>query len=549
MSDNFNWFENDVDAEIEEFEQKESVQTTFSKIFDYICSKINVVFIFLLVTRIIWFLFSIPSVDIFHVDFLVILVSLLVITGSFSAIVAVTKILTYIFLNIGLDSKFEALLGAYRLLAIIVWCLVNLSWFKAIKSDIINQYYMIRAILSSILITAIAYNLTSVLMIIFDKYFVTKTLNSKLNDVERTEKILSLMKDYRYEISTTSTMGTPECPCKDIFCFDIQSGTYREEFERRGLSDVDIKKSYLDIPEPQLHSVSDAKTLAKDVYFKASDGKNFLSFDDFNSIFPNPQSALNAFLYFDNGIDKFITMKTFHDTVLSFYMERVNLEKSISRAEEFVSIIGTFLNILVFCFLVLVYLIIFGIPLKELLALALSSALALNFIASGMATDLYYNFMMLLSHQFDIGDEIIVDNIEYKVHEFGLSSTSLLCENGGKVKFLNSDLWKKTLVNMTRAPEKILVFKLILNPDITNDQFSHFKLEIHNFLLKKKFDFYDTFSLQSVSEERTGINSLDCSLILKCKTFKNKTRKFYLRVETTNFLRRIIDKYELASNK
>ncbi|EEQ82005.1 hypothetical protein NCER_101356 [Vairimorpha ceranae BRL01] len=543
MEQNFNWFDNDIDAELEEFEQKDDKQTIFSYIFDFVFTQVNYLLLFFIGIRIIFFVFRISKGKLFNINIVVLLNSIIFSLGSFVAIVSLVKILVYVCLNIDIDSKLEIFLSSYRIFSLIIWSLVNLSWYKAIKEDVIGSYYLLRALLTAILVTSVAYNISSILLILFDKYFVLQTLKSKINDVERTEKILSVMKNFRYDSSSTSTAGTPSCPCQDVFCFDFSTSSAREISDRRSLEDIDKNKSYLDIPQPQLHSISDAKTLAKDIFTKASTNGLTLSVDEFSKIFTNPQSSLNAFTYFDNGIDKYITMKTFHDTILAFYMERVNLEKNICRAEEFVSIIGTFFNIIIFCFLCLVYLILFGAPLKELLALALSSALALNFIASGMATDLYYNFMMLLSHQFDIGDEVIVDNIEYKVYGFGLTSTSLLCENGGKVKFLNSDLWKKTLINMTRAPEKILVFKFNLNPNISHSNFSMLKQEIHNFLQQKRFDFMDTFSLQSVSETHTGIESLECSLILKCKAFKNKTKKFNLRVEATNYLRKVIEKY------
>ncbi|WUR04081.1 mechanosensitive channel of small conductance (MscS1A) [Vairimorpha necatrix] len=543
MNENFNWFENDIDAELEEFEQSEYKRSTFSFLFDLLSSQIGYVLLFFVGLRIIYFVFRMSNLSLFGIDFFILLNNSIFILGSFVFIYVLVKCTVYVCLNVRVNSMLEFILGSYRLIILSIWSLVNLSWFKANMNDVLGCYYYLRAFFASVLVTSIAYNITSVIMIFFDRYFVNQTLKAKINDVEKTEKIISSMKTFRYEIGSSSSVGSQNCPCQDIYCYDMSSSSHLDNLNDRSLEDLDIQKTYLDIPEPELHSISDAKTLAKDVFVKASGNGKSLTVDEFNTIFANPQTAINAFFYFDNGIDKSIKMKTFHDTIMTFYMERIYLEKSVRRAEEFVSIIGTFFNVFVFFILCLIYLILFGAPLKELLALALSSALALNFIASGMATDQYYNFMMLLSHQFDVGDEVIVDGDEYKVYTFGLTSTSLLCENGGKVKFLNSELWKKKLINMTRAPEKILVFKFSLNPNISHFDFSALKLEIHNYVVSKRFDFLDTFSLQAESEKNTSIENLECSLILKCKTFKNKTKKFNLRVETTHFLNEIIKKY------
>ncbi|EOB13355.1 hypothetical protein NBO_80g0018 [Nosema bombycis CQ1] len=541
MDDAFNWFESELEIETEDFNTERRPKTTFSMIYDFICIRANQLFPIFFIARVVWWVFGLSDTEMLGVRITTFLTSLSVSFGSLVVINVAMKTTTYILLNLSKDSDFEPFLGLYRLYSTMIWCVVNVYWLDFIKCAILYNYKVYKNIFIAGLITLIAYTISGILMIYFDRYFLTKTLNDKLREVEKTERLLSVMKSFRYEIYSSDSIGTPQCSCTDIFCLGDIDVFEEGGSNRRGLEEIDSKVSYLSVSHPELHSVPDAKTLARDVFYKASSDGDTLSFDDFSSIFPSTQVAINAYIYFDNGEDKKITKKTFHDTIIQFYMERVNLEKSIYRAEDFVNVVSNIFNIIILIILFLIYLVIFGIPLKELLALALSSALALNFIASGMAGDLYNNFMMLLSHQFDIGDEVIVDGVEYKVYEFGLTSTSLIGENGGKIKFLNSDMWKKTLVNMTRAPEKILVFKFQLNPNIDNRTFFHFKNRIYNFVQHKKFDFYDTFSLHSNSEGCTGLDFLNCVLVLKCKTFKNKAKKFTLRVEMTNWLRNTIE--------
>lgn len=547
MEESFNWFESELEVETEDFNTEKRPKSTFSTLYDFFCVRANQMLPFLFILRVIWFLFGLNNLEVLGISLVTLISSFTFISGSLVITNASMKTVTYILLNLGRGSDFEPFLGLYRLFATIVWCLLNIYWLKYIKTEIPSNYLTYRNVFVAGLITSIAYTISSVLMVYFDKYFLSKTLSAKLKDVEKSERILAAMKSYRYEISSSDSVGTPQCSCKDMFCLTDNEVFVEGDSNRRGLAEIDNKMSYLTIPPPELHSVPDAKTLARDIFYKASSDGDSLSFDDFSSIFPSTQTAINAYTYFDNGEDKKITKKTFHDTIIVFYMDRVNLEKSICRAEDFVTVVGNILNIMIFVILCLTYLVLFGIPLKELLALALSSALALNFIASGMAGDLYNNFMMLLSHQFDIGDEVIVDDVEYRVHEFGLTSTSLIGENGGKIKFLNSDMWKKTLINMTRAPEKFLVFKFQLNPNITSNDFKHFKGRIYSYVQHKRFDFYDTFSLQSTSENCTGIDVLECCLVLRCKTFKNKAKKFTLRVEMTNWLRKTIEEMDIGT--
>jgi small-conductance mechanosensitive channel len=155
--------------------------------------------------------------------------------------------------------------------------------------------------------------------------------------------------------------------------------------------------------------------------------------------------------------------------------------------------------------------------------------------------------MVLLSHPFDIGDDVIVDGVDYKVHKIGLVSSTFLGANGGKVKFLNSALWKKSVINMTRAPEKIIVFNFNLDPNLSIDTFRLLKMKIHEYLRRRPFDYYETFSLEASSESATNVNILSCSLILKCKSYKTKSKKFHLRVEATKVLKETFEELSIVT--
>lgn len=543
MSENFNWFETDFIEDVEEFSSKHKQKFFLTKIYDFIACKSSLIFIFFIICRIILFVFdmNLSLSSLYYIKKILNLATFM--SGSFAIIVISFKTFAYILLNLAQKSKIENFIKTYRLISIFCWCILQLFWIKLTQIENLNLYITLRQIFISVMLTSLFYTIIQIFKIIFDIHFIKVTLKHKQLDVEKTEKILEYMKNYRHEVPSSSSSELSTCSCKDVFCYDISS--IDNSFERRGLEEIDTKKPILGINQPVLQSISDAKTLARDVFLKSSEGKDILYYENFNNIFPNAQTAINAFAYFDNGTDKTITKKTFHDTIISFYMDRVNLEKSINRAEQFAQIVGNILYVVIFCFLIFIYLIIFGFPLRELLALSLSSAIALNFIASGFAKDLYYNLLLLFSHQFDIGDEIILDNVEYKIFKYDIFSTLLICENGGTIKFLNSDLWKKKIINMTRAPEKILVFKFKMSPNISNNLVCLFKHDIHEYLKSRKFDFYDSFTLQSVTENNVGIDVIECCLIFKCKTFKNKARKFYLRIDMTNLIQNLLKKYSM----
>merc|ERR1711972_981592 len=101
---------------------------------------------------------------------------------------------------------------------------------------------------------------------------------------------------------------------------------------------------------------------------------------------------------------------------------------------------------------------------------------------------------------------------------------------------MNRDLWSKTIINMTRAPEKILYFTFKLDSTIDSDKFRDFKNKIHKYLKTRTFDFYEAFSLEASSENATNVKSLDCALSLRCRSYKTRGKKFGLRQEINKFL-------------
>lgn len=536
----FEWFEGDAEAEIEEFVPAPPRPSSISYAIDAVGGIFYSIFVLALAVRLGTYVFNLtPSV--LGVDMNVVFLTVMVVSLLFIVLAVAREAMTFMVLTLGVVENSEVYAKLQKLAMVSVWFACSIYWVKYVKAAYGYDFDLAHRVFVAGVITSVAYSIATVAIAYFESFFLRRTLKSKLGDVQKSERIVCAMKNYRYDISDPTSVATPECSCKDLFCFRTSAvAGNRASRAREDEEGFHLFTGGLQINPPELHGVVDARKLARDVFNKASRGAETLSFDDFSMIFPSTQDALNAFAFFDSNNDRVVSKKEFRDTIIYFYMERVNLEKSIKRTEDFIGVVANALNGVVFVVLCFTYLIIFGIPLKELLALALSGAIAFNFIASGIIADVYYNFMMLVTHQFDIGDDVIVDGVDYKVHEFGLANTALIGENGGKVKLLNSELWKKNLVNMTRAPEKIIVFNFDLDPSIKVDDFARFKSRIHEFVRAKPFDYDDAFSVQAVTENFSSIDVLSCAMILKCKSYKNKSKKFLLRVEMTTFLRSLI---------
>ncbi|KAK1350981.1 putative mechanosensitive ion channel protein [Hamiltosporidium tvaerminnensis] len=536
--ENFDWYEDTMEIDVEEFVPSEEKAYLTSKFFDLMIKVFNYSALFALLVGIFKYLFIRRHIEILNIEISSLVLFSVIFFGSLSIIANIIHLIAYVIKNIAEEPTEKKFKSISRWLSLSLWFLLNLYLLGFLKSEFKEYYSITKNFMLCGLLTGVTFSIATLIMEYFCESFMERSLSDKIVQVDIREKIIASMKNYRYELSDVSTTESQPCTCADVFFWNRGGNTVSESDDGHiNLARRDTKKvGSLFFKSPELQSLYDSKTLARDVFLKASTNGEYLSFNDFSSMFPSTQIALQAFVFFDSNDSRDINKKEFRDTIIQFYMDRVNLEKSFGIAKGFVDIIGDIFFIIVSIFLILAWLVIFGIPLSQLAAFALSSALLLNFVASGLAVDMYYNIMFIISHPYDIGDEIILENVDYKVYRVGLTSTSVLAMNGGEIKFLNSQLWKKSIINMTRAPEKILIFNFILKPELDLETFRLFKVKMHDYLKERTHDFFENFSFQSSAESATTINALSCSLILKSKSFKTKAKKFHLRVEITRMI-------------
>lgn len=536
----FDWYEDATDGDTSAFTKEDSGRSTFEVLYNFVrrlCTYITLVALSIFGVR---YVLSYHGARLWRIDLNFLLLLVILFCGS----------LWMIGIFVGCASRFLKTMGSVALgrhvdnLSVFVmfalWHALNLYLVGFLMQKTPRMYRLGWNINMSGLVTSCSFGLGAFVVENCYIAFLRRTLSERIRQVDVRESILSAMKNHRYDVSQIS----------------ISSESYSEgclEFQfygNRGDSSVnndaqiylrhrgDLRSAgKVFLPRPEVSNIFDAQTLAKDVFVKASgDGEN-LTFDEFSSIFPNRQVSLHAFAYFDTRNEQVITQKEFRDTLLSFFVERLTIEKSIKIAQNLFDMIKNVLYIIISCLLVLVYLIIFDVSLKDLFAFIVSSALVLNFVASGTAKEMYYNVMFVLSHQFDIGDDIVIDGMDMKVLETGLSNCAFLASNGGKIKFLNSELWEKVIVNMTRAPEKRIVLEFTLGSTLSCDAYRDLNVGITSYLKAHNTDFFERFSLEALGEGATSLIQLQCRLILTCRTYKTKAKKFYLRIDFSQFLR------------
>ncbi|ELA42831.1 uncharacterized protein VICG_00146 [Vittaforma corneae ATCC 50505] len=421
---------------------------------------------------------------------------------------------------------FEAI---YRYLTIFVWMLFY--WFH-----LGSEFVYSRAICLSFVITSIVYGLLSLMMMFFEENLISSTLKSKIKRTNKTEEILKTFKRFAYDISQQPEHERHTSAASDVFSIDFNTIVSYCIVYDEGSS-----MQHSQIKPPEIWNVKDAIRLSRDVFLKAASEENEMSIENLRSVFDDSNIFERAKSYIDISRKKSVSNKKFRDVVVSFYYNRLSLAKSIKSQILFVDIIRSLLYTIVFAFLSIIYLIIFGVDIKELFAVVVSSAIALHFLGSAAMKDILRGIMLVLSHRFDIGDDVVIAGEEMTVYNIGIISSSFILENGGIIKLFNSELCNKPIVNVTNAPENLLIFTFDLPSVISEIKLNKFKKEISEYLKQQQIDFYDNFVLSSPGSSYTDIKTLKTTLILKCRINHSRSRKFVLRADITSFLNTQID--------
>lgn len=424
-------------------------------------------------------------------------------------------------------------------LATLMTWLVGMYIYRNIVASANNIFYdMFSSVLKACILIVSTMILSGWTVRRFEWQFIKKSLKGKIAEIEAINKIIVTLKRYTYDEDVYSTASSSSSDHNDLFCIDFCRGF---KYRREG-----IHGSILD--DPELPTIKTALHLAKDCFLKRSPDKSEMDFESFSKLFPSPQEALFAFGYFDSDQDRSISKKEFRDTMIFFYKKRRDLELSYNSLNNFATIVKRvwyFVLGLILCFPILM---IFGVSISKILTLVVSSVVLCQFATNDIMNKLIKNFIILFTHQFDIGDSVIIDGKEYTVYKIGVTCTSLTTTLGGNLKMLNSELWDKEVINMTRTPSNQLVFSFDVQSDLNVDQIATLKERIKAFCIYKIFDFHDTFQIRNELITKTEISTLHCICILKLKGFKNPSKKFHLRIEFTTFLKDLLKELKITAH-
>lgn len=387
-----------------------------------------------------------------------------------------------------------------------------------------------------------AFFLKSVALDIFRTRFLVGTLKKKAKNMDLKYQIISAMQSYCYEEVEENTQA-PTGACFLGACFDQtdedeEGGAWGTNSGLESLLGNMFFASNLNRKQLTEHELL---ALARDTFNKCSRDGEEITFNEFCEIFPNSQLAVQAFIYFDVDKNKRIRKKEMRDAAGSFHMEQRNFNTTYDSLSNFVGVLDHMSSAVVVVLLFLAYLPILGFSLKQVLAFSFSGALLLNFFVTTVAKEFYWNTSFVLTHPFDIGDEVVIDGKDYTIFGVGLYKTELLGPEGGKLTLLNKALWQKTIINMSRAPKKLIYISFELSQGVSPGHFREIKQKVLKYLRAHSDVFYETFTIQSESEMTCNINSLKCVLAVRCKTVGDRMSKLDLKIKLVNCMAEILE--------
>ncbi|KAI5191261.1 hypothetical protein NECID01_1373 [Nematocida sp. AWRm77] len=430
-------------------------------------------------------------------------------------------------------------------IAVMLWCFFLLPIGYNLRNYIPWIRRFSEKLFICVLLTDIAFIIKSICIEMFKIYFLSTSLKSKAKDIEIKEKIIESMQNYAYGGIEEESLNM-FAPCfivsflKDSEDEDDPNTNLGMEFIQGDVGEVFGDMFTTSIFQKRKLSQRETMHLARDVFTKCSSDKDVVSFNDFCEIFSSPQEAVQAFLYFDTGDMKQITKKDMRDTLIGFHYDRENLNVTYNSLIKFVSVIDNLMSVVVLIPILFLYLVVFKMPIKQIITLSLSSALVLNFFVSGLLKDFYLNASFIITHPFDIGDEVTIDGKDYIIYRISLYHTEVLSMAGGKITFLNKVLCTRNIVNMSRAPQKLVHISFSLDPNITPAQFKNIKKDLLIYLRNREETFYESFTIQSESEANCHMEKLNCTLITRCKTLGSRMSKLQLKIELIDRFKEIL---------
>ncbi|GIL52977.1 hypothetical protein Vafri_8704, partial [Volvox africanus] len=226
--------------------------------------------------------------------------------------------------------------------------------------------------------------------------------------------------------------------------------------------------------EEQIRELRTVKRFGKALYFNVrgpETTKTQLTLDDFKLFFGDDgDMAKKAFEVFDTDKDGLLSLNDVRDRVVAIYAERSNMARSLRDTDSIVRSLELSLGIAIHFIFLMIYLVVWGVPILKGFSVFSSTVLALTFIFGNSAKNAFESVMFLfVEHPYDVGDMVYFNGDSMRVKRISLLYTDFVKWTNEEVYIPNTKVMSLEIVNWTRTKKKFELHKIQVNVGVPWD--------------------------------------------------------------------------------
>ncbi|PWN92944.1 hypothetical protein FA10DRAFT_227062 [Acaromyces ingoldii] len=205
----------------------------------------------------------------------------------------------------------------------------------------------------------------------------------------------------------------------------------------------------LDVTSP-----AEARRLARSIFlaFRGKHRRNYLVPEDFYVAYKDHNEAKEAFAVFDTDGNGDISSSEMKRTIVNTYKERKFISKSLKDASHALSQLDMIFLIIAFIILIFESFAIFNVSIEKSLTTFYTLAIGASFIFKESAQNVFDSIIFLLvTHPFDTGDRIVVDDAVMTVRKMSLLSSEFILWDNTQIFISNSLLSQMFITNLRRS--------------------------------------------------------------------------------------------------
>lgn len=280
----------------------------------------------------------------------------------------------------------------------------------------------------------------------------------------------------------------------------------------------------------RLNSEENAKNVAESIFAYLEISK--LTYDEIKTYFPNNYDEVYNYLcdkkFKDDEERPDLSYEDFEARVISLFTERNDMSRTLQDRES----IFHKLDLILFSLCLYVSLVIFAILLnidyKVYLASVGPFVFGISWVFSDTIKEIYNCFVFLLvSHPYDVGDRVLIDNVEYLVQRTDLLATTFVDLNGKLSYIPNPVLFNKKIENIRRSSKQSDTLTIKVGGSTTFKAANELKEKIQTKLQQEKD--YFTGQIYLLKFEMDGDNVALGYLVQHKVNFQKMVERFKRR--------------------